>query len=123
MKHPTWLAFLLVVSLILPLTPSPVAAQTPAVADTALDAPLDAQTTTELGDGKYEVRWFFTATGSASGGDQYKTWTAYRNVVIQGSAIVNDPPADYATVEPFQLTVTDNSQVIENSFCYQDVTR
>ena len=123
MKHPTWLAFLLVVSLILPLTPSPVAAQTPAVADTALDAPLDAQTPTLLGDGKYEVRWFFTATGSASGGDQYKTWTAYRNVVIQGSAIVNDPPGDYATVEPFQLTVTDNSQVVENGNCYQDVTR
>jgi uncharacterized repeat protein (TIGR01451 family) len=126
MQHPTWLAFLLVVSLILPLAPAPVAAQAPAVPVTQVAAPDDAKAVPaapDLGEGKYEVRWTFTANASGSGQDEFRSWTAYRNVLVQGSMIVEVPQNAFAIAEPFQLTVTDTSQSIENGFCYQRLTR
>ncbi len=126
MKHPTWLAFLLVISLILPVAPAAAAAQSPALAAVPDAAQADtdaAPAATDLSEGKYEVQWTITANGSGSGADNTSSWTAYRNVLIQGSAIIDDPANDFATVEPYQLTVTDTSQAIENEICYQEVTR
>lgn len=49
-------------------------------------------------------------------------WTAYRNVLIQGSATSYTPPVGFSVTEPFQLTVTNTSHSVENGKCWQEVT-
>src|SRR4051812_16823153 len=110
MQMKSRLLALVIAALLLAITTSP-----------ALRAAAPVPDSSNIDEGKYAVQWTFTVNGSASSSTDFSSWTAYRNVLIQGSATSYTPPNGFSVTEPFQLTVTDSSHSVENGNCWQKV--